>query len=155
MTKNDILTRLDERVGYNKEQDRYFIELEYLGENKEGLTEHLSDFIYKWSDEIGTDNAYTFTAYAIQILKDEVLPYSETESNILDNISQSADSYVPIYYHEIGEWLKDNIFLVDEVKEELGSTGDTYKDTQQAYFITLEKVTMDLHELVKELAEEE
>jgi hypothetical protein len=134
-------------MDYNEETKRYFLK---VGQSDNSLYEPLRDFIYQHED-IGNDNAYTFTAYGLDILN-EILDSDKSEDEILEQITEQADSYTPIYYHEIGEWLKDNVSLVDEIKAELGSeTGDTYKDTQVAYCITLERVTNDLYELVKEL----
>lgn len=122
-----------------------------MGQSDNALYEPLRDFIYQQSEKIGTDNAYSFTAYGLDILG-EILPYAKTEDEILDQISEQADRYTPIYYNEISEWLVENVSLVDEIKAELGSeTGDTYKDTQVAYCITLERITNDLYELIKEL----
>lgn len=143
-----IIKKLQDLMDYNEETKRHFLK---VGQSENPLYEALGNFIYGQSNDIGVDNAYSFTAYGLDILG-EILPYAKTEDEILDQISEQADSYTPIYYHEIGEWLKDNVSLVDEIKAELGSeTGDTYKDTQVAYCITLERVTNSLYELVKEL----
>jgi len=146
MKKQNIVKKLLALTDYNAETKRHFLK---LGNMNDPMYESLKDFIYE-HDEIGVDNAYMFTAYGLEIL-DEILAYTDNEDAIQDQISEQADSYTPIYYYEIGEWLKDNVTLVDDVKEELGTSGDTYKDTQTAYFITLERVTNELYQLVKEL----
>lgn len=130
--------------------DRTVFKLEYL-QSKDNITESLSDFIYT-TDELSHDTAYEMTHLALDILH-ESYSYNDTEDSVVDAITEYADSYTPIYYHDIGEWLKNNVSLVDEIKEEFGSSGNTYKDTQVAYCVTLERIANQLHELVSEIVE--
>jgi hypothetical protein len=119
------------------------------------LYELLSDFIYNQSNELDHDLAYNMTGIALDVIS-EVLTYNETDAGIADAISEQCDGFTPIYYNELGEFIKNNVTLIDEIKEEFGSDGkDTYKDAQVACYVTLERITNALYEELKQYAESE
>ena len=73
----------------------------------------------------------------------------DNSSYICDTISEYADSNVDIYYSSILDWARDNISEVNRGIEELGSSGDIFKDLQASqYLCNSDELYEDLENII-------
>lgn len=120
--------------------------------SKSPLYDLLSDIVYH-NDYVDSDTAYTWLQDSLYLLQD-VISDDMSEDDIQDAVSEAVDAYIPIYNVDILNFLTNNYSFVDEIKQEMGSSNDTIKDTQTAYFIGMERFTMDVYSELVEFIKE-
>ena len=106
---------------------------EYLKEELEEIKEMLK---YE-------DLAKDFINETAENLKDDLNHYFS------DLVSEFADLQIDIYYNDLLDWAKDNIYWCDEALGEFGETKDFIKIIQEAQFLKYNDVLYKNAEMIK------
>lgn len=111
--------------------------------------EVLSQIIYQETN-IHNDDCYMMIASTLEAWS-EIIPDNSEDfyaDGFSADISSHADSNIPIYNHEIMQFISRNPYLVDDAIAEMGKSDSLISDGQTAYSIAWECVA---YQVINEL----
>lgn len=130
----------------------YCFNTDFIGtENKEYNI--LSDLVH--DSGLDYDSAITMVATAIDIVDSYLSDCEELDEVYMDeaDLTEYVDGQVPVYNYELLTFLRDNYPTVEEIADEMclneGKT-DIIRMCQVAYYVSLERITMELLRAITE-----